>query len=291
MDIINILIGIIIGTVQGLTEFLPVSSSAHLVFMHELTGFEPNLAFDTVLHIGSLVAVLAYFWNDVIQILKSFISSFIDLLKDLIAILKRNPRRNFKKGIQEDKFKKLAWFILIGTIPAGLAGIFFKDFFESLFSDITAVGFFLIVTGFLLWGSERVSKRTENKSSLKEMNVKNSLLIGVAQAFAIAPGISRSGATISTGLFLGLERELAARYSFLLSIPAILGAALVQVNDISAGIDVNAGAFIAGFTAAAISGYLAIKLMLKLIKERSLLVFAYYCWIVGAFVLVVTLVF
>ncbi len=246
MDIINILIGIIIGTVQGLTEFLPVSSSAHLVFMHELTGFEPNLAFDTVLHIGSLVAVLAYFWNDVVQMLRSFFSSLMDI-----------PRRQFKKGIKEDKFKKLAWFILIGTIPAGLAGIFFKDFFESLFSDITAVGFFLIVTGFLLWGSERVSKRTENKSSLKEMNVKNSLLIGVAQAFAIAPGISRSGATISTGLFLGLERELAARYSFLLSIPAILGAALVQVNDISAGIDVNAGAFIAGFTAAAISGYLS----------------------------------
>ena len=279
MDITNIIIGTFIGIVQGLTEFLPVSSSAHLVFMHELTGFAPNLAFDTILHMGSLVAVVVYFWNDIVQMLRSFFSSLMDI-----------PRRQFKKGIREDQFKKLAWFILIGTIPAGLAGVFFKDFFESLFSDITAVAFFLIITGFLLWGSERISKRTENKSGLKEMTVKNSLIMGTAQAFAIAPGISRSGATISAGLFLGMERELAARFSFLLSIPAILGAALVQVKDISYGIDVNTGAFTAGFIAAAISGYLAIKLMLKLIKERSLLVFAYYCWIVGALVLILTLV-
>jgi len=279
MDITQILIGIIIGIVQGLTEFLPVSSSAHLVFVHQLTGLPPNLALDTVLHIGSLVAVIVYFWKDVVQLIKSFFSSLMDI-----------PRHQFKKGIREDKFKKLTWFIIIGTIPAGLAGYFFKDFFEGLFSDITAVGFFLIITAFLLWGSERVSKRTQNKTSLKGMTVKNSLLIGIAQACAIAPGISRSGATISTGLFLGLERELAARYSFLLSIPAILGAALVQLKDISVGLDVNTGAFVAGFIAAAISGYLAIKIMLKLIKERSLMIFAYYCWIVGAFVLIWALI-
>ena len=275
------IIGIIIGIVQGLTEFLPVSSSAHLVFMHALTGFnsESNLAFDTVLHLGSLVAVIIYFWNDVIHMLKSFFASLMDI-----------PRRQFKKGIKEDKFKKLAWFVIIGTIPAGLAGYFFKDFFESLFSDITAVAFFLLITGFILWGSEMVSRKTQKKSSLKEMSVKNSLIIGIAQACAIAPGISRSGATISAGLFLGLERELAARYSFLLSIPAILGAALVQVKDIGAGLDINTGAFVGGFIAAAISGYLAIKLMLKLVKERDLLFFAYYCWIVGAFVLIWTLV-
>lgn len=275
----NIIIGIIIGIVQGLTEFLPVSSSAHLVFMHELTGFAPNLAFDTVLHIGTLVAVVAYFWNDVKQMLRSFLLSLMDI-----------PRRQFKEGIREDQFKKLAWFIIIGTIPAGLAGFFFKDFFESLFSDITAVGFFLLITGFLLWGSERVSQSVSKKESLKEMTVKKSLIVGIAQAFAIAPGISRSGATISAGLFLGLERELAARYSFLLSIPSILGAALIQVKDISTGLDVNTSAFIAGFIAAAISGYLAIKLMLKLIKERNLLIFAYYCWIVGVGVLILTLV-
>jgi undecaprenyl-diphosphatase len=200
------------------------------------------------------------------------------------------PCRQFKKGIQEDNFKKLTWFIIIGTIPAGLAGFLFKDFFESLFSDVTAVGFFLIITAFLLWGSERISKRTQNKSSLKEMTVKNSFIIGIAQACAIAPGISRSGATISTGLFLGLERELAARYSFLLSIPAIFGATLVQIKDISIGLDVSTSAFVAGFIAAAISGYLAIKLMLKLIKESSLMIFAYYCWIIGTIALILSLI-
>ena len=287
MDVINILIGISIGIVQGLTEFLPVSSSAHLVFMHELTGFAPNLAFDILLHVGTLIAVVAYFWKDIVQMIIAFVSSIMDI-----------PRHRFIKGIQEDQFKKLAWFIIIGSIPAGLAAFLFKDLFESLFSNSAAVGFFLLITGFLLWGSERASQRssktgldTSNKVTLGKMNAKDALVIGTAQAFAIAPGISRSGSTISTGLFLGLERELAARFSFLLSIPAILGAAVVQMNDISLGFDTNTGAFAAGLIAAAISGYLAIKLMLKLIKERSLMVFAYYCWIVGLVVIVISLLF
>lgn len=267
MDIIQALI---LGIVQGLTEFLPVSSSAHLVFVPYLIGTESSLAYDTLLHIGTLVAVVAYFWNDIVHMIKSFFSSLIDI-----------PRGQFRKGLHEDQFKKLAWFVIIGTIPAGLAGVLFKSNFESLFNNVLAVGFFLIITGFLLWGSEMVSRKISDKTSLKEMNVKNSLIIGIAQAFAIAPGISRSGATISAGLFLGLERELAARYSFLLSIPAILGAALVQTKDITSVLDISSAAAIAGFVAAIITGYLAIKLLLKLIKERNLLIFAYYCWIIG----------
>jgi len=274
MDIIQ---AIIIGIAQGLTEFLPVSSSAHLVFMHEVTGIAPSLAFDTMLHIGTLLAVVIYFWNDLVQMFKSFFSSMLDI-----------PHGQFRKGLHEDQFKKLAWFVIIGTIPAGLAGVLFKDFFESLFSNIFAVGFFLIITGFLLWGSEMASRRISAKKSLKEMNVKNTLIIGTAQAASIAPGISRSGATISAGLFLGLERELAARFSFLLSIPAILGAALVQTKDISSVLDISTMAVIAGFLAAAISGYIAIKVLLKLIKERNLLIFAYYCWIVGPIAMIVS---
>jgi len=267
MDIIQ---AIIIGTVQGLTEFLPVSSSAHLVFVPYLLGAESSLAFDTLLHIGTLVAVIAYFWNDILHMIKSFISSLMDL-----------SRGRFRKGLQEDQFKKLAWMIIIGSIPAGLAGILLKDFFEGLFNNIPAVGFFLIITGILLYASEMVSRKISNKSCVSEMNVKNSLIVGVAQACSIAPGISRSGATISAGLFLGMERELAARFSFLLSIPAILGAALVQIKDISSLVDISTGAVIAGFIASIITGYLAIKIVLKLITERNLLIFAYYCWIIG----------
>jgi undecaprenyl-diphosphatase len=272
----DILQAIIIGIVQGLTEFLPVSSSAHLVFTPYLLGTESSLAFDTLLHIGTLVAVVVYFWNDLVHMFKSFIASLADI-----------PHRKFREGLREDQFKKLAWMILIGTIPAGLAGIFFKDFFEGLFNNIPAVGVFLIITGFLLYASEMVSRKTKDKTSLKEMTIKNSILIGIAQACAIAPGISRSGATISTGLFLGLERELAARFSFLLSIPAILGAALVQVHDISSLVDISTGATIAGVIAATISSYLAIKLMLKLISNRDLLVFSYYCWIVGPLAIII----
>lgn len=276
MDIIQ---AIILGIVQGLTEFLPVSSSAHLVFVPEILKVQSSLAFDTLLHVGSLVAVIGYFWKDIINILKSFASSLMDI-----------PRGQFKEGLKEDQFKKLAWFVIIGTVPAGLAGILLKDFFEGLFNNIPAVGFFLIVTGFLLWGSERISKKVEDKKSLKKMTLKDTLIIGTAQALAIAPGISRSGSTIAAGLYLGLERELAARYSFLLSIIAILGAALIQVKDISSLADENIGILIAGFLAAAISGYLAIKLLLKLIKERSLMIFAYYCWIIGAIALILSLV-
>lgn len=278
MDI-TIIQAIIIGIVQGLTEFLPVSSSAHLVFVPEILKVQSSLAFDTLLHVGSLVAVVIYFWKDIVHMIKSFVSSLIDI-----------PRGQFRKGIQEDKFKKLAWFVIIGTIPAGLAGVLFKSSFESLFNDVFIVGFFLIITGFLLWGSEMMSRRVSDKASLKKMTIKDSLIIGVAQAFAIAPGISRSGATISAGLFLGIERELAARYSFLLSIPAILGAALVQVKDIS-GSDIGTAALIAGFIAAAVTGYIAIKIVLKLIQEKNLLIFAYYCWIVGPIAMILAYVY
>lgn len=266
MDIVQ---AIIIGVVQGLTEFLPVSSSAHLVFVPHLLGTESSLAYDTLLHVGTLLAVVIYFWNDLVNMFKSFFSSLMDI-----------PKGRFRQALQEDQFKKLAWLVIIGTIPAGLAGVLLKSQFESLFNNVAVVGFFLIITGFLLWESEMISRKIKNKVSLKEMSVTNSVFIGIAQAIAIAPGISRSGATISAGLFLGLERELAARYSFLLSIPAILGAALVQAKDITS-LDISTTAALAGFLAAAIAGYLAIKLMLKLIKERNLLIFAYYCWIVG----------
>ena len=275
MDVIQ---AIIIGIVQGLTEFLPISSSAHLVLVPEVLGVQGSLAFDTVLHVGTLAAVFTYFWNDIVHMVRAFLSSIGDI-----------PLGNFREGIREDRFKRLAWMVIIGTVPAGLAGVLFKDFFEALFSSTVAVGFFLIVTGLLLWGSERVSRGVSEKLSIEKLGVRNSLIIGCAQALAIAPGISRSGATISAGLFLGFERELVARYSFLLSIPAILGAALVQVKDISVGFDLLGASMIAGFLAAAVSGYAAIKFFLKLIKERDLNVFAYYCWALGIITLAVFL--
>ena len=273
MDIIQ---AIILGIVQGLTEFLPVSSSAHLVFMTDLLGLPQNVAFDTILHLGTLVAVVGYFWKDVLLIISSFISSVLDIF-----------RGKFKAGLEEKPFKKLSWLLIIGTIPAGKAGILFQKQFEALFSDVLYVGFFLIVTGLLLWGAERVKPGTKD---VKDITFKNAIAIGIFQAIAIAPGISRSGATISAGLFSGLNRELAARFSFLLSIPAILGAAVVQMRHIN-NVDISTLTMIAGFLAAMIFGYLAIKLLLKIIKERTLMIFAYYCWIVGVAAIIISLYF
>lgn len=276
MDIIQ---AIIMGIVQGLTEFLPVSSSAHLVIVPELMGVKSSLAFDTLLHVGTLVAVVGYFWKDILAMIKAFISSLTDIFHG-----------NFKQGIKEDSFKRLTWLVLVGTIPAGLMGVLFKDQFESLFSSITAVGFFLLITGVILWGAEWIAKRnSENQDKeVKDVTFANSLVIGLFQGFAIAPGISRSGSTIAAGLFLGLDRKLAARYSFLLSIPAILGAALIQAKDI-VSFDSGLGVLIGGFISALIFSYLAVKFMMSYIQKHSLIVFSYYCWIVGALTLGISL--
>lgn len=275
MDI-NIIQALILGMVQGLTEFLPISSSAHLVIVPELLGVESSLAFDTLLHVGTLIAVISYFRSDVIAMIKAFFSSLADI-----------PRGRFKEEIRNDQFKRLAWLILVGTIPAGLMGILLKDFFESLFSSVSAVGFFLLITGFILWGVERMP-RGEKKT--KEISFTNSLIVGIAQGCAIAPGISRSGATIATSLYLGFDREMAARFSFLLSIPAILGAALIQLKDLTAGFDISTGSFVGGLISAIIFSYLAIKFLMGYIKKHSLVIFAYYCWTVGIITLLLTVV-
>lgn len=275
MDIIQ---AIILGIVQGLTEFLPISSSAHLVLVPELIGVTyPNpstaVAFDTILHLGTLAAVIGFFWKEILSIIKAFISSIVDIF-----------RGKFRKGLKEDSFKRLTWLLVVGTIPAGLAGVLFEKQFDALFSNVAAVGFFLLITGVLLWAAEKV--KTGHKE-VKNISFKNALVIGVFQALAIAPGISRSGATISAGLFSGLDRNIAARFSFLLSIPAILGAALVQIKDIGTGFEAHTTVIIAGFLAALIFGYLAIAFLLKIIvKEKSLLIFACYCWIVGVLTLI-----
>jgi undecaprenyl-diphosphatase len=268
------------GMVQGLTEFLPVSSSAHLVIAPELLGTQSSLAFDTLLHVGTLVAVIGYFWKDITSMIKSFVSSLLDI-----------PQGKFKEGVADDPYKRLAWLVMVGTIPAGLMGVLFKSKFEALFNSVTIVGFFLLVTGVILWGSEWIAKRNIDKKGkdVKEVSFTNSLVIGVFQGLAIAPGISRSGSTIAAGLFSGLERKLAARYSFLLSIPAILGAALIQAKDI-VSFDANTEVLIAGFLSAAIFSYLAVKFMMGYIQKHSLNLFAIYCWIVGALTIIISMV-
>lgn len=264
----NIIQGIIIGIVQGLTEFLPVSSSAHLVFIQNLLGVESSLAFDTFLHLGTLIAVLWFFRWDIIKMLKSWWLSIGDILQG-----------RFREGFYNDPYKRLAWYVILATIPVGIVGILFEDAVDSLFAGALYVpAFFLFVTGTILYLSQRMAS---GNVTLNNISKKEALWMGLGQACAILPGLSRSGTTIAAGLTIGLEKEFAAKFSFILSIPAILGAFVLQVKDIGSALDVNFLPVFLGFIAAIIAGYLAIKWMLDLIQNRSLDIFAYYCWVVG----------
>lgn len=268
MDIIQ---AIIIGIVQGLTEFLPVSSSAHLIFAQNALGVQSSLAFDVFLHLGSLIAVLWFFRADIIRMIQAFLLSIGDIIQ-----------HRFRQGLYSDPYKRLVWYVIVATIPVGLVGVLFESQVDSLFAGALYVpAFFLFVTGTILYLSQRMNS---GEVDLENLSLKESIFMGLGQACAILPGLSRSGTTIAAGLVIGLDKEFAAKFSFILSIPAILGAFVVQLKDIGAVADFNILAVLFGFLAALISGYLAIKWLIELIQKRSLDIFAYYCWIVGIIV-------
>ena len=265
MDIIQ---GIIIGIVQGLTEFLPVSSSAHLIFIQNILGVESSLAFDVFLHLGTLIAVLWYFRWDIIKMLKSWWLSIGDLLQG-----------RFMQGFRDDPYKRLAWYVILATIPVGIVGVLFEDSVDALFAGALYVpAFFLFVTGTILYLSQRMPGGNIN---LHNITKKEALFMGLGQACAVLPGLSRSGTTISAGLVAGLDKEFAAKFSFILSIPAIFGAFVFKLKDIGSAMDANFLPIFLGFIASIIAGYFAIKWMLDLIQNKSLDIFAYYCWVVG----------
>ena len=272
MDIIQ---AIILGIVQGATEFIPVSSSGHLVIVPWLLGWDkPSLLFDTMLHWGTLVAIFVVFWRDFLALIRAWFGSI--------------ARRSLA-----DPNARLAWFIIVGTIPAVVAGLLFDDFLESMFLNPQAVGFFMLITAGLLAGSEQLAKRSQATRDLEHMNWTDAIVIGVAQSFALLPGISRSGSTIAAGLGRGIRRDLAARYSFLLGTPAFFGAGLLQVakamGDDSAALAGNVAPMLAGFIAAAVVGVLAIRFLLRYLRNRTLYVFSVYCLVVG--LLTITLSF
>jgi undecaprenyl-diphosphatase len=241
-----------LGIVQGLTEFLPVSSSGHLViFQHILGVQEAPLTFDVMLHMGTLLAVFVAFWDDI------------------IAILKR-------------PFTRLTYLIVVGCIPAAIAGYLVAPVIEKAFESLLVVGLGLIFTGFALRLSEKWSREMIGLKDIPNTSYKDALIIGLLQALAIVPGISRSGSTIAAGLFVGMERELAARFSFLLSIPVILGAGVFELSGVnSSAWAQNFIPYTVGTLVAALFGYLAIKIVMRLVRHGRLSVFSYYCWAVA----------
>jgi undecaprenyl-diphosphatase len=256
---VTLIEAVILAVIQGLAEWLPVSSSGHLVIAQHFLGLNPPLIFDVMLHFGTLIVVLVMFRNDVLDILKALV-----------------------KGNFNSEEGKLALHLIIGSIPIAIIGVTFYGFIKSLFSNLLAAGLALLVTGCVLFISEK-------RSGAKKMNSLDSLLVGLAQGIAIIPGISRSGLTISTGLLRKIDKSTAFRYSFLLSVPAILGATIIEVKDLVVG-NVDLFPIVVGVIVSMLVGYASLTLLQKIVMNERFHLFAYYCWGVGIAIVAFTLI-
>lgn len=278
----NILQAFFLGVLQGATEFLPVSSSGHLVLAPWLLGWPaPGLAFDAVVHWGTAVAVVVYFWRDWASLVPA-------ACRALSSISGKEARFFGKNLVSRSADSRLAWLILLGTVPAALIGYLLEDFFEGMFARPVAAAGFLLVTAALLSASERLGRRERD---LDMLAWPDALIVGLGQALAIFPGISRSGATIAAGLARGLRREPAARFSFLLATPIILGAGLLKVVDLAqmGGLAAQAPVLVIGFLAAGVVGFGCIHFLLRYLQRRRLYPFAIYCAAAGVACLLVAL--
>ncbi len=259
----SLLNAIILGLIQGLTEFLPVSSSGHLVLFSSLLNFDQSgIAFDVFVHLGTLLSVLLVFRKELIQM----------ILAPYAIWIQKSEDPDLKEFLRWDMF------VVIATIPAVIVGLFFKDAIEQAFQSVLLVFFMLILTGLFMFLTQFL------KNQDKPFGISNSFIIGIAQAFAILPGISRSGSTIFAGIAQGIDRVKAAKFSFIMSIPAILGAAILQLKDIVEKPLATSEllVFITGGLMSAITGYLAIIWLLKIVQRGSLQWFGYYCFTVGS---------
>ncbi|MBD3330742.1 undecaprenyl-diphosphatase UppP [Candidatus Peregrinibacteria bacterium] len=258
---------LILGIVQGITEFLPISSSGHLVLGETLLGLkvEELKSFDVVVHLGSLMAIFVYFRRDIWGLLKSFFGIFVG------------------KFDKSDPFLKLILFILIGTIPAVVVGFTLEDQIDAFFRSPERVALCMIVVGIVFV----VSELRRKKLITEGLNWWKAIIIGIAQAAALIPGVSRSGSTIAAGLFSGMKREAAARFSFLLGMPAIFGAGLLTATKIpeSGGLSVNYLPLLIGFASSFVFGLISVSFLMRFLKRHTLMVFALYLISLGLFVL------
>lgn len=283
----TILQSVILGILQGLTEFMPISSSAHLIIVPWLFGWtDPalrSLPFDVALHLGTLVAVLWFFADDWVRLCRAGVASLVE------------------RKIGNDTDRRLAWLLVIGVIPGGIAGVLFESRLDKWFHApnmpvqpmaMLVMVVLIVLLGLALFIVERVARHGRG---MRTLSLKDALVIGLAQALAVFPGVSRSGSTITAGLGLGLERESAARFSFLLSAPIIAGAGLKSLWEIYRA--TKAGALVRGelilfpigTIAAAVSGYLCIKYLLRFLQNHSTDVFVYYRWVLAALITIVAL--
>ncbi len=260
---------VILGIVQGLTEFLPISSTGHLRIVPAFFGWEdPGALFTAVIQLGTMAAVVIYFWKDLVRITSVWFRSL------------RDP------ALRKELDSRMGWYIILATIPIGVFGLAFNDQIETGARNLYLIGGVLILLGLVLLAADQLGKKVRR---LDQVTRTDAIWVGFAQALALIPGTSRSGATITAGLFLGMEREAAARFSFLLSIPAIVLSGLYGLTELVSGEeDVDFGALAIATVAAFIVGYISIAFLLKWLANHSLMIFVVYRVILGALVLVLT---
>ncbi len=271
----SLLQGILLGLVQGLTEFLPVSSSGHLAIFQRLTGMDSGATslvfFNALLHLGTLFAILLVFRSDLAKILNSLV--------------------NWKADDEETRvYRRISGYLIVGSIPVGVAGYFLSGLFEKLFRSILVVGLMLIVTGVILLIAERLSRSERVHSNYSTIRLSDSLWVGLAQALALLPGISRSGITITAGLARGMDRRTAASFSFLFSVPAIVGASTYSLLKMNFTESVNIPVIMVGILVAFISGTAAIKMLLYVLEKKRLGLFSFYCFALGTLTLVLNFI-
>ena len=263
----SIVEAIVLGIVQGLTEFLPISSTGHLRIVPAFLGWDdPGAAFTAVTQLGTMAAVLLYFREDLWRITRSWV-------------------RSLQKGEARDQDARIGWYIVLGTIPISIFGLTFKDQIENGARDLYVIGTALIVLGLVLMAAERVGTR---ERSMEDITPRDGLVVGLAQALALVPGVSRSGATITAGLFLGLDRAAAARFSFLLSVPAVVLSGLFEMREFAGDGEDDTGVLnlVVATVLAFVVGYVSIAFLLRFLASHSTYVFVGYRVVLGAAVLV-----
>lgn len=275
---LNIFEAIILGLVQGLAEFLPISSSGHLALLQHFFGIngENILLFAVLLHVGTLISVFIVYWKDILQLIIELGFVIIDIFTGKGLRMNLNPTR------------RLGVMIITATIPTAAIGLLFNDFFSSMYLSLLVIGGGLLITGTFLWLSERLVK---GDKKIGEMKLTHAILIGVFQSIAITPGISRSGATLIGGLISGLDRNFAVKFAFLISIPSILGSVIIEAPSAFGAGFASELIFpiIVGVVVAAVSGLFAIKTMIKVVSNKKLFYFSVYTWILGTLVIIYTI--
>lgn len=278
----SLLEAIFLGFIQGVAEFLPISSSGHLAIFEKLFGMEEaGMAFDVFLHVGTLIAVLLVYWRDVVRLFVEGVGIVVDACVNVYAFIKsiKTKERPVYRRIIRSAYRKFAMLVIVSTIPTGIIGMLGEELVDKSSDTLIVPGICLLITAVLLFMSDLIPDGTKTP---KKTTYANAVFMGVCQGIATLPGLSRSGTTITSALLCGLRRDFAVKYSFIMSIPAIIGAAIVKVPAMQKDIATTSAVYyVVGIIVSAVVGFICIKTMLVIVRNKKFKYFAYYCAVIG----------